>query len=93
VLNQLFYELPLEELETYPDRVRSVTPDEVQRVARNYFRPDRLSVVLVGNADGFIRDLKGVGFGDFERIPMSQVDLLAADFRRGGPRVGADLRR
>ncbi|HXG90089.1 MAG TPA: pitrilysin family protein [Vicinamibacterales bacterium] len=89
ILNQLFYELPLEELQTYPERVRSVTPDDVQRVARNYLRPDRLAVVLVGNADGFIKDLKGVGFGDFERIPIGQVDLLAADLRRGSNRIGA----
>jgi zinc protease len=82
VLNQLFYELPLEELQTYPERVRSVSPDDVQRVARNYLRPDRLAVVLVGNADGFVKDLKGVGFGEFERIRMDQVDLLAADLKK-----------
>jgi hypothetical protein len=29
-----------------------------------------------------VKDLKGVGFGDFERIPMSQIDLLAADLKR-----------
>jgi zinc protease len=82
VLNQLFYELPLEELQTYPDRVRSVSPDDVQRVARAYLRPDRLAIVLVGNADAFVKDLKGIGFGEFERIPISQVDLLAADLKR-----------
>jgi zinc protease len=82
VLNQLFYELPLEELQTYPDRVRSVSPDDVQRVARAYLRPDRLAVVLVGNANAFVNDLKGVGFGEFERIPMDQIDLLAADLKR-----------
>jgi zinc protease len=82
VSNQLFYELPLEELQTYPDRVRSVSPEEVQRVARTYLRPDRLAVVLVGNADGFVDDLKGIGFGEFERIPMDQVDLLAADLKK-----------
>jgi len=82
VLNQLFYELPLEELETYPERVRSVSPDDVQRVARNYLRPDRLAVVLVGNADAFVKDLKGIGFGDYERIPIDQVDLLAADLKK-----------
>jgi hypothetical protein len=54
----------------------------VQRVARNYLRPDRLAVVLVGNADGFVKDLKGVGFGEFERIRMDQVDLLAADLKK-----------
>jgi zinc protease len=85
VLNQLFYELPLDDLQRYPERVRSVKPDDVQRVARNYLRPDRLAVVLVGNADGFVKDLAGVGFGEFERIPMDQIDLLAADLRKPKP--------
>lgn len=89
VLNQLFYELPLEELQTFPERVVSVSPDDVQRVARSYFKPDRLAVVLVGNADAFVTDLKGVGFGEFERIPIGQIDLLAADLKKGGIRVGA----
>jgi hypothetical protein len=31
-----------------------------------------------------VNDLKGIGFGDFERIPIEQVDLLTADLRRGG---------
>ena len=82
VLNHLFFDIPLEELQTYPQRVQSISPDEVQRVAKVYLRPDRLAVVLVGNADGFVKDLKGVGFGDFERIPMSQIDLLSADLKR-----------
>lgn len=82
VLNQLFYELPLEDLQTYPDRVRSISPDDVQRVARSYLRPDRLAVVLVGNADAFVKDLGGIGFAEFERIPIEQIDLLAADLRK-----------
>jgi len=89
VLNQLFYELPLDELQTFPERVRSVSPDEVQRVARTFLHPDRLAVVLVGDADKFVKDLRGVGFGEFERIPIDQVDLLAADLRKGGSRPGA----
>lgn len=88
VLNQLFYDLPLDELQTFPERVRSITPEDVQRVARNYLRPERLAVVLVGNATAFVKDLKGVGFGEFERIPMDQVDLLSADLRKSGSRVG-----
>ena len=59
-----------------------VTPDEIQRVARWFIRPAQLSVVLVGNADAFVKDLKGVGFGDYERIPIEKVDLLSADFQR-----------
>lgn len=82
VLNSLFYELSLEELPNYRERIMEIEPDDIQRVAREYFKPDRLAIVLVGNANEFIKDLKGVGFGEFERIPIDQVDLLAADLRR-----------
>lgn len=85
VLNQLFYELPVDDLPKYRERVLKVTPDEIQRVARWFIRPGQLSVVLVGNADAFVKDLKGVGFGDFERIPIENVDLLAADLQRRTP--------
>jgi zinc protease len=80
VLNQLFYELPVEELPRYRERLLKVTPDEIQRVARWFIRPAQLSVVLVGDADKFVNDLKGVGFGNYERIPIERLDLMSADF-------------
>ncbi len=80
VLNQLFYELPVEDLPRYRERVLKVTPDEIQRVARWFIRPAQLSVVLVGDADKFVGDLKGVGFGNYERIPIERLDLTTADF-------------
>ncbi|MEO7133845.1 MAG: pitrilysin family protein [Vicinamibacterales bacterium] len=80
VLNQLFYELPVEDLPRYRERVLKVTPDEIQRVARWFIRPAQLSVVLVGDADKFVNDLKGVGFGNYERIPIERLDLMSADF-------------
>ena len=50
-----------------------------------YFKPDRLSVVLVGDAERVHqRARRASGFGEFERIPIEQVDLLAADLRKGG---------
>jgi zinc protease len=82
VLNQLFYELSLEELPKYRDRVLGVSPDDIQRVARFFIRPDRLSVVLVGNASEFVGTLKGVGFGEFERIPIDKLDILSADLKK-----------
>ena len=80
VLNQLFYELPVEDLPRYRERIMKVTPDEIQRVARWFIRPAQLSVVLVGDADKFVKDLKGVGFGTYERIPIERLDLMSADF-------------
>jgi zinc protease len=85
VLNQLFYELPVDDLPKYRERILKVTPDEIQRVARWFIRPAQLSVVLVGDADKFVNDLKGVGFPNFERIPIERLDMLSADFlKRSG---------
>src|SRR5206468_8064781 len=39
VLNVLFYGLPVEQLETFRQRVNAVTVDDVERVARFYLRP------------------------------------------------------
>src|SRR5690606_18445077 len=58
VLNQLFYGLDLDQLESFRQRVYAVTPADIQRVAREYLRPDRLSIVLVGDADSFESQLK-----------------------------------
>ena len=82
VLNQLFYDLPVDELPKFRERILKVTPDEIQRVARWFIRPSQLSIVLVGDADRFSNDLKGVGFGTVERVPIDRLDLLSADFQK-----------
>ena len=81
VLSVVFFELPVEEIETFRERVLAVTPDDVQRVARQYIRPDRLSIVLVGNASEFVPQLRQVGFTEFEVIPIEQLDLMSATLR------------
>ncbi len=82
VLNQLFYELPVEDLPKFREQVLKVSPEDIQRVARWFVRPDQLSVVLVGNADQFVGSLKGVGFGTYERIPIDKLDILSADLKK-----------
>jgi hypothetical protein len=71
-------------------RENRVTVDDIERVARFYLKPDAVSVVLVGNASVFVPQLRGVGFGKYETIPVDSLDLLTADFKKGGPagRIG-----
>ncbi|MGB2715039.1 MAG: pitrilysin family protein [Vicinamibacterales bacterium] len=82
VLNAVFYGLDMGELQTFRERVNAITVDDIQRVARTYLRPDRLSIVLVGDADIFAKQLPGVGFEQYERIAVSDLDLASADLRR-----------
>jgi zinc protease len=84
VLNAVFYGLDLDDLQTYRERVNAITPDDIQRVAREYLRPDRLSIVLVGDASVFARQLAGVGFDQYERIALGDLDLGSVDLKRRG---------
>ena len=84
VLNVIFYGLPLAELQNFRERVNAVTVDDIQRVARAYLRPDRLSVVLVGNAKAFASQLAGVGFANYETIELDDLDLMAGSLRKAG---------
>jgi zinc protease len=82
VLNAIFYGLPLSDIENYRELVNAITPDDIQRVARKYLHPDRLSVVLVGNASAFTRDLAGAGFPKFEKVELPDLDLSSSSFQR-----------
>ena len=82
VLNAVFYGLDLNDLQTYRERVNMITVDDIQRVAQQYLHPDRLTIVLVGDASVFARQLAGVGFDQVERIPLADLDLSSPDLRR-----------
>lgn len=88
VLNALFYELPMQELQTFRQRVNAIDVDDLESASIRYLRPDRLSVVLVGNAAAFVDQLRGVGFGKYELVKLEELDVMAADFRQksGGAR-------
>ncbi|HEX9368379.1 MAG TPA: pitrilysin family protein, partial [Vicinamibacterales bacterium] len=81
ILNAVFFGLNMNDLQTYRERVNAVSVDDVQRVARNYLHPDKLTIVLVGDASAFVKQLPGAGFDTFEVIPASDLDLSAADLR------------
>lgn len=58
--NIAFYELPNDYLETYLVRLRSVTLADANRVARTYFQPGSLSLVLVAPAAKVKGQLSGL---------------------------------
>jgi zinc protease len=90
VVNALFYGLPLAELQNFRERVNAVTPDDIQRVAKALLRPDRLSVVLVGNSAAFASQLSGVGFGSYEKVALADLDLTSATFKKTSIKAEAD---
>jgi zinc protease len=87
VVTVLFYGLPVDQLQNFRERVNAVSVDDVQRVAQKYLRPDRLSIVLVGNASAFSSQLARIGFGTFETVSLPDLDLTAVDFKRSRARA------
>lgn len=55
--------LPNSYLEQYTARVRAVTPERIQEVARKYMAPDKAAVVVVGDASKIAKPL--AKFGEF----------------------------
>lgn len=82
VLNVLFYGLAIDQLQSFRERVAAVRSEDIERVARYYLQPERLSVVLVGDAKAFTSQLRGIGFGTYEMVEMRDLDLVAFDFKR-----------
>jgi hypothetical protein len=68
-----------------------VTPGDIQRVAEEFLKPDRLSIVLVGDADRFVSQLRGAGFDKFERVALADLDLSTADLKRRAASPGGEL--
>ena len=94
ILNVAQFDLPADYNDTYQEKVRGVTPDQVKAMAARYFavcasrmpcRDDaaNLDLVLVGNV-GQVRDALKKAFpnAQYEEMPFDQVDLLRADLRR-----------
>lgn len=63
-----YYGMPEDYLETYRDRIMKVTADDVLRVAKEYLRPGKMKIVVVGDPAGFDRPLSE--FGKVEEIEL-----------------------
>ena len=82
VLNLLFFDLDVKELETYRDRINAVTSDDIQRVSKQFVKPGRLSIVLVGDARQVLPQLKSIGVDNVEVLPLGDLDLTSPSLRR-----------
>lgn len=57
-----FYDYPDDYLESYRDKVEALTLADIQRAARDHLQPERMSIVLIGNEQGFEAPLTIPGF-------------------------------
>jgi zinc protease len=73
-LAQMFiYNLPPDYFATYAQRVRAVTPADVQRVAERYIQPDKFAVVIVGDRKTIEPGVKALGLGPLKIVEVGEV--------------------
>jgi len=71
-----YEKLPEDYWQKYRDRLRALTPEELQRVAQKYLQPDKLVILAVGNAEAILKgnpdkpQYQLSKFGNIERIPL-----------------------
>ncbi len=58
ITSQQSYDLPNDYLQTYRDKIVAVTADDVQRVAKQYIMPDKMAIVIVGDAEEILKQAK-----------------------------------
>ena len=81
----VLYSLPDDEFTTLPARVAAVTKDEVNRVAKQYIHPDRLTVLVVGDRSKVEGPIKALPFAkvvnvlDTEGNPLPAPGAASAD--------------
>jgi zinc protease len=81
VLEAMKFGYGREFLESYNQKISAVTAADVQRFARERIHPERMAIVLAGNASAFIEPLKK-SFPDVEVIPVADLDLMRNDLRK-----------
>jgi len=69
--------------QSYVDNLKKVTPDDVLRVAKKYLHPDKLVILVVGNANDVLNggydkapDLKFDAFGQITKLPLRNPETM-----------------
>ncbi len=74
------YEVSLDEVGRYVDRVRAVTPEQVRAVGQQVFDPSQASIVVAGDASIFLDALKAK-YPNLEVIKASELNLDSASLK------------
>lgn len=73
VLASALHGLPADYWQTYRDRVKKMSAADVAAAVQRHFMTDQLTIVAVGNASGFAKDLESLGAVTI--VPAAKLDL------------------
>lgn len=58
IVSQKLYNLPDDYLQTYRDKINEITTQDIERVARKYITPEKIAVVIVGDAENILEQVR-----------------------------------
>lgn len=58
IVSQKLYNLPDDYLQTYRDKINEITIEDIERVAKKYIAPGKIAVVIVGDADNILEQVR-----------------------------------
>ena len=80
IVSQKLYDLPEDYLQTYRDNVNAVTLDEVEQMAKTYITPDKIAIVVVGDAEEILPQVKSYS----DNIEVFDTEGNAVDIAKYG---------
>jgi zinc protease len=87
VVTRKLYGLSDDYWDTYPQKVAAVTPEEAQRVARKYLDPEKMQIVVVGDAKVIADSLKEFGKVEVYNTDGKPVQSQAPSTGDGGNKL------
>jgi len=58
IVSQKLYDLPGDYLQTYREKISQVSIEDVDRVAKKYITPDKIAIVIVGDAEEILPQIQ-----------------------------------
>ncbi len=58
IVSQKLYDLPADYLQTYREKISEVTIEDARRVAKKYITPDKIAIVIVGDAEEILPQIQ-----------------------------------
>jgi zinc protease len=90
LVNLILYNLPPDYFTTYQEKVESVTRADVNRVAKKYLNPDRMSILVVGDRSKIEASLKTLPYARVINALDLDGNPLPASASENGPGAGRE---
>ncbi|HXH69231.1 MAG TPA: pitrilysin family protein [Pyrinomonadaceae bacterium] len=58
IVSQKLYDLPADYLQTYREKISKVSIEDIDRVAKKYITPDKIAIVVVGDAEEILPQIQ-----------------------------------